>query len=117
VPVKRTSYIIIPVFFFLLTWLFTQDIQAMPKINPKGVSGYAGAGIATFAIKNPPSRFKLDQGMYATLGGEKGFGFMNLYLTFSLNYLTTQGQADYNYSTLSGQTYTASDVNLQMDLF
>jgi len=91
--------------------------QSSPKFSPKGVTGYAGAGFASFTVKNPTESFKLDQGSFATLGGEKGFGLMNLYLTFGFGYLTTKGQTAYDYTTLNGENYTANDVNFKTEVF
>lgn len=88
-----------------------------PKFNPKGVSGWAGAGFANFTVKEPVNGYKLDRGQFAVLGGEKGFDVLNLYLTFGFSYLTTTGQTQYGYQTLSGETYTATDANFRAELF
>lgn len=105
------------VFFFSLFFAHQSYSQA-PRFNPSGVTGYAGAGFATFTIKEPQALdFKMDQGVYAFVGGEKGFNFLNFYLTFSFGYLSTKGQTNYSYSTLSGQNYTTTDVNFNSQLF
>ncbi len=88
-----------------------------PKFNPKGVTGWAGVGFANFTVKNPESGYKLDRGQAITPGGEKGFNVLNLYLTFGFNYLTTTGQSQYAYQTLSGESYSATDVNFRAELF
>jgi hypothetical protein len=87
-------------------------------LTPKGVRGYAGFGVVNWTVLEPDSaRFRFDQGTFATLGGERGFGFLNLYLNFSLAYMRGAGQVNYDYSNLSGEHYTGSDVNFNMDLF
>jgi len=101
----------------LLTFSVTAEAQAAPKFNPKGITGSAGAGYANFTVKNPVAGFKLDQGVYGTIGGERGFGFLNLYLTFGFGYLSTKGQASYDYTTLSGTRYTTNDVNFRSEIF
>lgn len=70
-----------------------------------------------FNVRTPASSFSIDQGIYASISGEKGFGFLNSFLTLSLNYLQTEGQTAYNYSTLSGETYTGTDVAYKTNLF
>lgn len=85
--------------------------------TPKGISGSAGVGFALFDITSPKEEFKLDQGMFASLGIEKGLDIWNFYITFGLSYLTTEGQVHYKYATLSGESYDYTDVNLKMDIF
>jgi hypothetical protein len=91
--------------------------QSAPKFAPKGLSGSVGAGFANFTVKNPTQAFRMDQGVYATLGGERGFGLLNLYLTFGFGYLTTKGQTLYDYTTLSGTRFQTSDVNFKVEVF
>lgn len=87
------------------------------KINPKGIAGAAGAGVVLFDIATPTSQFTVDQGIYGSISGEKGLGALNLFLTLSLNYLQTEGQTAYNYTTLSGANYTGTDVPFKTQLF
>lgn len=105
---------------FLLIMFAFQNLAyaaSAPKFNPKGVSGWAGAGFANFTVKNPSDGYKLDRGQFVALGGEKGFNVLNLYLTFGFNYLSNTGQSQYRYQTLSNETYTATDVNFRSELF
>jgi hypothetical protein len=114
-------------FLFLLVvgTLFSQHAKAQGSgsgsasfnINPSGISGSAGAGVVLFDVVKPSSEFLLDQGIYAAIQGERGLGFLHLYLTISLSYLTTQGQTSYQYATLSGDTYTGTDVNFTTQVF
>lgn len=101
----------------LLFWSNPSHAQGVPKFNPKGINGYAGVGFTSFTVQNPSTRFQFDPGTAASLGGEKGFGFLNLALTFSLGYLTSEGAADYHYRTLGGVDYSASDARFKHDLF
>jgi hypothetical protein len=87
------------------------------KINPSGISGSAGGGVVIFNVSNPSSQFSVDQGIYGAISGERGLGFLHLYLTLSLGYLQTDGQTAYNYTTLSGANYTGSDVNFMSQVF
>jgi hypothetical protein len=87
-------------FLFLLVvgTLFSQHAKAQGSgsgsgsfnINPSGISGSAGAGVVLFDVVKPSSEFLLDQGIYAAIQAERGLGFLHLYLTISLSYLTTQ---------------------------
>lgn len=87
------------------------------KLNPKGITGAAGAGVVLFDVETPSTQFSIDQGIFASISGEKGLGALNLFLTLSLNYLQTEGQTFYNYSTLSGDNYTGTDVPYTTQLF
>jgi hypothetical protein len=87
-------------------------------LTPKGAKGYAGFGVVNWTVLEPDSaRFRFDQGTFAAIGGERGFNFLNLYLDFSLSYMRGTGQVNYDYSNLSGEQYTGTDVNFNMDLF
>src|SRR5262249_45475904 len=107
VPMDQTLRKIFATLAFILALcLFNSTAFAAgsaPKFNPKGISGWAGVGFANFTVKSPEAGYKLDRGTSIVLGGEKGFNFANLYLTFGFTYLTTSGQSQYNYSTLSGE--------------
>jgi hypothetical protein len=85
-------------------------------VNPTGVSGSVGAGIVLFDILSPSSDFRVDQGIFAAANVEKGFG-AHFYLTLTLAYLRTEGQTNYDYTTLSGDNYTGSDVPFTTNLF
>jgi len=104
--------------FLLALVVFQTSAYAQPpKFNPKGISGWAGAGFGNFTVKLPESGYKLDRAQFVALGGEKGFNALNLYLTFGFNYLSTTGQSQYSYETLSGESYSATDVNFRSELF
>jgi hypothetical protein len=90
--------------------------QSMGKFRPDGISGSVGMGVSSYTIKSPSSSFIMDQGVYAAAIGEKGFNFLNLYLTIGLSYMQTSGRANYSYTTLS-QTYTSPDVTFKANLF
>jgi Outer membrane protein beta-barrel domain len=87
------------------------------KLNPKGVSGSAGAGIVLFDIQNPTANFSMDQGVYGAVGIEKGVGALNLFVTLSLAYLTTKGETNYDYTALNSVNYTGSSVPFKADIF
>jgi len=76
----------------------------------KGINTYAGVGFADFEVKTPASNFRMDQGIYAFIGGERGFNDIGTAVTISFSYLTSKGQSFYDYSTLGGVQYTGTDI-------
>jgi hypothetical protein len=76
----------------------------------KGINTYGGFGFTDFEVKSPSSAFRMDRGIFAFIGGEKGLNEIGTSVTISFNYMTTEGQAAYDYSTLSGVGYTGSDI-------
>lgn len=77
----------------------------------KGIDIYAGAGFADFEVKSPSSNFRLDQGIYAFIGGQRDVNDSGLAVTISFSYLTSKGQSFYSYSTLGGVSYDGIDIN------
>lgn len=77
----------------------------------KGVNTYGGFGFADFDVKTPAENFRMDQGIFAFIGGERDVNDHGLSVTISFNYMTTEGQSFYDYSTLGGVRYTGSDIN------
>jgi hypothetical protein len=114
----RLSFpLLLPLFIFFGSVAFGAG-GSIPKFNPKGVNGHVGAGFSYFTVAAPATEFRLDPGIAANIGGEKGFGFMNLFLTFGLGYLSSEGTAHYRHVTLSGATtYDATDARFKHDLF
>jgi hypothetical protein len=76
----------------------------------KGVRTYAGVGFANYNVTTPDATFKMNDGIYVYLGGERAINDSGLSLTITLNYMTTDGTANYDYTTLGGTHYTGSDV-------
>lgn len=107
------------IFLVLFTLLITSTSHAQfSSFSPDGVMGFAGFGFVNFDVKDPHSQdMEIDDGVYTAIGGERGFGAANLYLTLSLNYLKADGDTDYNY--ISGSnTYTSnSKINFDLTLF
>src|SRR5690606_14303082 len=104
------------IIFFATSTSFAQ----FTNFRPTGVMGYAGVGFVTFDISAPTGQnLEFDDGVYTALGGEKGFGVANLYLTMSLNYLKSDGKTNYIYTTNGGATtYTSNGtVPFNIDLF
>ncbi len=105
----------------LFSFVLSESVSAkdyFDNIDPEGVSGSAGAGFATWNVLEPgTSNFRFDQGQFASVSGERGFGVLNLYLNLSLAFLQGAGQVNYRYTTLSNEQYTANDVNFSTELF
>lgn len=77
----------------------------------RGIRTYGGFGFADFSVKSPASNFRMDKGVYATIGGERDVNDNGLSITLSFNYMSTEGQSFYNYSTLGGVQYNGTDIN------
>jgi hypothetical protein len=100
-------------FVTLILLLLTSNAHAQySSFQPSGIMGNAGFGFVNFDTKAPLTQsFKIDDGVFAVIGGEKAFGAANLYLTLSLNYLKSKGDTMYNYTSTSGATtYTSTGV-------
>lgn len=76
----------------------------------KGVNTYGGFGFADFEVKSPSSNFRMDQGIFAFIGGEREVNESGLSVTISFNYMATEGQSFYDYTTLGGTSYTGTDI-------
>lgn len=81
----------------------------------KGMAGYMGFGVAEFSILSPSTRFRMDQGTYLYLAGEKQIGLTGLFITISMNYMKTTGQSFYNYTTLGGTNYQDTGPEINFD--
>jgi hypothetical protein len=102
---------------FAVTFLFQLQLNAQ-NIRPAGMNAYAGFGFSEYTIdKDGSNDFKMDRGVFATIAGERGFGFLNSYLTFTINLLKSSGNSNYSYTPLSGGTVTASNVSFDSNLF
>ncbi len=76
----------------------------------KGINTYAGFGFADFTVQSPSTAFRMDKGVFAFIGGERDINDDGTSVTISFNYMTTEGQALYNYTTLGGTNYAGSDI-------
>lgn len=107
------------IFLALFTLLIASTSHAQfTSFRPTGITGSAGFGFVHFDVNDPHSQnLEIDDGVYTAVGGERGFGAANLYLTISLNYLNADGDTDYNYVSGSN-TYTSNTkINFDMTLF
>lgn len=87
------------------------------RIQPTGITGSAGFGFVDFNTSAPLVHdFNMKNGVFTAVGGEKGLGAANLYLTISLNYLKTDGDSKYDYTTTSGATHYTSSANVPFNL-
>lgn len=105
---------------FALSFLVASTSYAQFNIRPTGIMGSAGFGFVNFDTSAPLAQsFEIDDGVFTAIGGEKGMGAANLYLTISLNYLKADGDTVYNYTTTNGATnYTSNGVvPFNLDIF
>lgn len=94
---------------------WAQKIPSIPY-GGKGMKGAAGVGFVDFTTISPQSGFKIDRGTYVAAAIERPFGFMNLHLVLSINHMSANGEADYNY-TKNGITYTANGLGFKATMF
>lgn len=94
------------------TILFITEVQAQSfggtSLGFRGMSGYAGFGVAEFSVINPATAFRMDQGTMAYLGGEKELGQSGMFITININYMKSDGQSFYDYTTLGGTNYATN---------
>lgn len=77
----------------------------------RGINGAAGFGFAEFDVESPGQQFTMDDGVFAYVGGERSINDRGLFLTLSFNYMKTEGESFYNYTTLGGTvTYQGSNI-------
>ncbi len=105
-------------FLVFLSVCLIGNIAFAQKFAPKGINGSVGVGFTEFDVKAPNDlEFEFDDGQFAYIGGEKGFG-SHFYLTISLQYMTTDGETNYDYTSVSGnERYQANDINFEADFF
>lgn len=108
------KYLIIFVSLLLCVSSFAQSsFRSSPftsGFGMKGIHTYAGFGFADFTVLSPSTQFRMDKGVYAYLGGERDINDDGTSVVISFNFMTTEGQALYNYTTLGGTPYTDVDV-------
>ena len=108
--------------FFVTLVSNAQTIKGLPSIPTSsgslGFKGSVGAGFADFKTQSPASDFRLERGTYFTGALERPFNVMHLHLTFGLNYMAAEGQANYDYSNLSTSTaYSMDDIDFKAQMF
>ncbi len=81
----------------------------------RGMAGYLGFGVADFTVINPATDFRMDQGTFVYLAGEKEIGKTGLFITITINYMESGGQSFYDYTTLGGTNYTNQGVTQEID--
>jgi hypothetical protein len=97
--------------------LVSSNSYAQFQMQPTGIMGSAGFGFVNFETKEPLSQsFKINDGVFAAIGGEKGLGALNLYLTISMNYLKAKGDTMYDYRSTSGASHYTSNSIVPFDL-
>lgn len=98
-------------------FIFSQPAQAQrfegTNLAFSGMAGYLGFGVAEFTVLSPATDFRMDQGTFIYMAGEKQIGKTGLFITISVNYMDSSGQSFYDYTTLGGTNY--QDVTPQID--
>ncbi|MBY0314474.1 MAG: outer membrane beta-barrel protein [Bdellovibrionales bacterium] len=84
--------------------------SAFSAIGLRGITGYAGFGFASYEVTTPSDRFRMDQGIFVYAGVERRFGTSPFFITAAFNYLKTNGESFYDYTTLGGTQYTGQDI-------
>lgn len=101
-------------FLFLSQNSFAQYFSGT-NLAFRGMAGYLGFGVAEFTVLSPTTRFRMDQGTYVYLGGERQIGQTGLFITISVNYMQASGQSFYDYTTLGGTNYTDNGPEINFD--
>lgn len=100
----------------ILVFQFSPNLSAQfASIQPRGIRGSAGFGLAEYDIKKGASDFKMDGGLFTTIQGEAEVSGP-LLVTVHLNFLQATGRSNYDYSTLS-QRYTGQDLSFSAQTF
>tara|TARA_Y100001954_G_C15812963_1_gene606069 strand:- start:1881 stop:2555 length:675 start_codon:yes stop_codon:yes gene_type:complete len=107
----------ITLFLILTIGVGFQGMAWAQGIKPAGLNAYAGAGYVEYTISAPATNFKMDRGVFASIAGEKGFGILGSYLTFSTSYLKSKGSTNYDYTPLGKTAVTANGISFDSDLF
>ncbi len=112
-----TKEVVMKLILFSSILLFSSISFAQFRIQPTGITGYAGFGFVSYSSNQPTgAKFDIEDGVYTAIGGERGLGAANLYLSLSLNYLKSDGKADYQYT--DGTTdYAAPNAEFNLDIF
>jgi len=77
-----------------------------------GFAGYLGFGVAGFTVQSPSDRFRMDEGNYVYVGGERQIGKTGLFITLSANFMTSDGQTFYDYTRLDGDRFTSGQTDI-----
>ncbi len=95
------------------TFAQAQTIQ-LHREKPRPMAGSINLGTAQFNALNPSSDFKMNNGIFLSLDGEKPFSYLGLYLEAGISYLKTSGQANY-YFTSTTANYSATNVDFNAE--
>ena len=79
-----------------------------------GMAAYIGFGVAEYTVLSPATDFRMDQGNFIYLGGEREIGKTGLFITLSLSFMDSGGQTFYSYQNLGGGGYS-TPVGTQVD--
>ncbi len=101
---------------FLITPSTWAQMAPRPNMQMRGVAGSLGGGYTDFYVSSPSANFKMDRGVFLAGAGERAFDFLNLYMTFTLSMMIAEGMTNYDYTTLSGQNYTETDVQFRSNM-
>lgn len=83
----------------------------------RGFAGSAGIGFGEFTILNPAANFRMNQGLFVHLSGEREVENSGFFVTLSFNYMKSNGESFYDYSTLGGTRFTGTDVGFDTNSY
>lgn len=112
---KIRAGIVTVLFILVSSAAWGQKIPSIP-IGSKGMKGSAGVGFVDFTTISPSSSdAKFDRGTYIAAAIERPFGVLNLHLVLSINHMSANGEANYQYEK-NGTTYTANGLPFKATL-
>lgn len=78
------------------------------------LTGSLSGGSANFNVLAPTNSVTMNPGFELSLEGEKGFGFLHLFLVGMIDYTKLTGSLNYNYASPTAN-YSASNINYSLD--
>lgn len=106
--------------FFLVFFLSSINVFALGSATGsfggsgigsfRGFAGAMGIGFGEFTVLSPAANFRMNQGLFAHLAGEREISESGLFVTLSFNYMKSNGESFYDYSTLGGTRFTGTDI-------
>lgn len=100
--------------FFIFYFLLNAPL-AEGQSRRQPLTASVGGGAVNFNPITPAADIRMNPGSYFFVGGEKGFGFLHMYLEAALEYLKASGNLNYNFTSGTNINYAVSNVNYSLD--